>query len=397
MAVFSDTSTTTLAYAAEAVFGTAPATGYQLVRFSGESMNISIESAKSEEIDSSRQYTGSVQVSGSASGDLNFQLSYGEYDDFLLAVLQDDAWDAGYSDVVTEIGADNLCTVTSTTGLKVGTIVKLLGLGASGDDGVYTVKKINSSTTFTTEETLTVEAATGTGTATNSGAIQNGVTNHSFAFEKKFVNEGSSHYFLLTGMRCGSMNMSLSTGSVMSGSFAFTGTGGTASEDSAESGSYSAAGANELMNSVSNVDNLTLYSVAADGTTTAMAATFQDFSLTVDNQLREQAAVGSLYAAGIGSSRIMVEASATIYFTNRDLFTQFIVNGDVQLRWQLTDEKDDYGNRYGFCIPQAKVASHEVVASGPDADIVANVSFYAVKDVLSGTTSSILISRIASV
>ena len=58
MSKFADTSNTALAYAVEATFDVAPTAGYSLLRNTSESFNTSIERADSDEITSSRQYSG---------------------------------------------------------------------------------------------------------------------------------------------------------------------------------------------------------------------------------------------------------------------------------------------------------------------------------------------------
>lgn len=395
MSQFADTSQASLAYVKEVDFDTPPTTGYKLLRFSGESLNISLESAKSEEIDPERQNTGSVHVSGASAGDVNYQLSYGEYDDFLEAALQSTDWAAGYSDTVTAV-ASQVCTVTSTTGLLPGTIVKLTGLTLTAEDGIYTVVKVTDATHFTVAETITNEAVA-TAAAVNDGQITNGAEARSFAFEKKFTAGGSDHYFLMSGMRVNGFNMSMSSGAILNGSFALMGATGAGSATSQESGTYLAAGTKELINSVSNIDGLVLSSVDASGVLTEVTSVFQEFSWSVDNGMRNQAAVSHLFPADIGSSRITVEATATIYFANRDLFDQFIVNGSVNLRWQISDDTDSYGNRYGMMIPKAKVTSHEVVAGGPDSDIIANVTFSGEKDTLMGSAKTFIVSKVGAV
>lgn len=392
---FADTANTTLAFVAESTFDLAPTTGFRLLRNTGESLNTGLESAQSEEIDADRQFTGSVHVSGSSAGDVNLQLSYGEYDDFLEAVLQSATWAAAYSDTITVI-ASQLCTVSDTTGLKVGMILKITALTVSAEDGIFTVEAVNSGTTFTVAETIT-DAGSETAAVVHDGTLENASVDRSFTFEKNFIVGGTDNYFLMTGLKCSALSLTFAAGAIVNGSFSFMGATGAGSATSQEAGSYGAAGTNELMNGVSNVEGLTLNAVTTAGVFTSIAATFQELGITIDNNLRDQSAVGNLFPAGIGSGRIKVEASSTIYFSNRDLFDQFIINDSVQLRFQVTDAKDAFGNRYGFVLPELKISSHEVVASGPDSDVLASVTFSAIKDTRSGTNKSIIITRIASI
>jgi len=197
-------------------------------------------------------------------------------------------------------------------------------------------------------------------------------------------------------MKVNGFSMSMASGSILNGTISFLGATGIGGATSAEASSYGAAGTNELINSVSNIDGLTLSSVDSAGALTDIAAVFQEFTWSVDNGLRNQAAVGYLFPADIGSSRFTGEATATIYFASRDIFDQFIVNGNMNLRWQITDLADVYGNRYGFMFQKVKVASHEVLAGGADSDILVNVTFTPEKDTLMGSAKTMTISRVAT-
>ena len=396
MPTFADTSNSSLAYVEEVTFDTPPTTGFKLLRNTSEGFNASIESADSDEIDADRQFTGSVHVSGSSPGNVGLQLSYGEYDPFLEAVLQSADWTAGYSDTITDISS-RVCTVSDTTGLKTGLLIKVTGLTVSSEDGVFTVESVTNGTTFTVVEAVTDEGSA-TAAATNGGVIENASESRSFTFEKNFIVDGTDNFFLFSGQRASSLSLSMTTGSIVSGELAFMGATPAASATSQEASSYSPALTNELMNSVSNVKGLAMYSVAPNGTATLITgATFQELSLSISNNLRDQPAVGSLFPQGIGSARIKVEATASLYFANRELFDQFLVNGSLQIRFQLTDAKDAYGNRYGFVLPELKISSHEATAGGTDSDIMASVSFAAQKDARSGTAKSIMVTRIPSV
>ena len=393
---FADTSNSSLAYVEEVTFDTPPTTGFKLLRNTSEGFNASIESADSDEIDADRQFTGSVHVSGSSPGNVGLQLSYGEYDDFFEAVLQSADWTAGYSDTITAV-ASRVCTVSDTTGLKTGILIKVTGLTVSAEDGVYTVESVANGTTFTVVETLTDEGVA-TAAATNGGTLENASVGRSFTFEKNFVVDGTDNFFLFSGQRASSLSLSMSTGSIVSGEISFMGATPAASGTSQEASSYSAALTNELMNSVSNVKGLSMNAVSPAGAFTLITgATFQELTLSINNNLRDQSAVGSLFPQGIGSGRIKVESTASLYFANRELFDQFLVNGSVQIRFQLTDSADVYGNRYGFVLPEMKIASHEATAGGTDSDIMASVNFAAQKDARSGTGKSILITRIPAV
>ncbi len=79
---------TVLRYVAESTIGVTPATpALKQIRFTGESLNFNIENTVSAEIRPDRVESDLVQTSAAASGDVNFELSYGTFDDFLEAAL----------------------------------------------------------------------------------------------------------------------------------------------------------------------------------------------------------------------------------------------------------------------------------------------------------------------
>lgn len=72
----------------EQVFGVTPATGdSQELRMTGESLTFGITTETSQEIRADRQIADLIQTGAEASGDVNFELSYGTYDDLLAAAL----------------------------------------------------------------------------------------------------------------------------------------------------------------------------------------------------------------------------------------------------------------------------------------------------------------------
>jgi hypothetical protein len=83
-----DANRTGLAYVAETVWGTTPATPtLKALRFTGESLAASTEFISSNEIRDDRQVSDVVRTNFGASGDINIELSYGAFDDLLEALL----------------------------------------------------------------------------------------------------------------------------------------------------------------------------------------------------------------------------------------------------------------------------------------------------------------------
>tara|TARA_R110002153_G_scaffold147645_3_gene298914 strand:+ start:1299 stop:2210 length:912 start_codon:yes stop_codon:yes gene_type:complete len=77
-----------LAYIAETTFGTTPSTpGFQNLRHTGTTLGLSKDAIESEELRDDRQVAHFRHGNKSVSGDVNVELSYGTFDDFIEAAL----------------------------------------------------------------------------------------------------------------------------------------------------------------------------------------------------------------------------------------------------------------------------------------------------------------------
>ena len=78
-----------LAYVVESIPGTTPTTpALQIVRLTGESLDVTRENIVSSELRADRNVMDLIQVGGGAGGGVVFELSYGTYDNWLASALQ---------------------------------------------------------------------------------------------------------------------------------------------------------------------------------------------------------------------------------------------------------------------------------------------------------------------
>lgn len=83
-----DSSQTRLAYITEVTYGTTPASPvFKNQRFVSESLNANIENIVSNEIRADRNVTDLIQVGANAGGSVDFELSYGSFDDWLESLM----------------------------------------------------------------------------------------------------------------------------------------------------------------------------------------------------------------------------------------------------------------------------------------------------------------------
>lgn len=94
----SSANLTTLSYIPETTLGVPPATpAMHRLRYTGESLNLAITNTASAEIRPDRAQIDTIPVSSDAAGDINFELSFGSFDDFIAAAFAN-VWDVDGTD-----------------------------------------------------------------------------------------------------------------------------------------------------------------------------------------------------------------------------------------------------------------------------------------------------------
>lgn len=296
MSELASTNNTVVSIVKEATVGVTPATpAFKRLRFKSESIEETLNSETDEEIRSDGQYTDSVIVSGESSGEVGFNMFYGEQTDTLLQAA------------------------------------------------------------LRTEVTTWLTAA----------SIMNGMTKTTFTIEKQYLDDqGSPLYFRFHGMQVGGMTINLQDG-LLNGTCNFMGLDAVSDTAIVAGATYTDLDPTApIMSSGSSVKNIQILDDQDNDT----GATVQDMTLTIDNGLRAQRALGHLYAAGVAMSRFGCEFSGNIYFADKTIYDQFKKNKLMKLSFDLIDS---IGNKYNFVINNLKTTSFSVSAQGVDQDLVA--------------------------
>lgn len=143
-------------YAPEATYGTIPSTstvGARALRITGESLTYAVQSDTSKELRSDRQVTDLVLTGASASGGVNFEASYAEFDELLEATMMG-TWAPLGASSSTFIGTwtDGQVTITASvatsgndiwTNLHAGQWIRLRAPGNASDGQIV---KVHAST-----------------------------------------------------------------------------------------------------------------------------------------------------------------------------------------------------------------------------------------------------------
>ena len=366
-----------LRFIAESTFGTTPSTpAFNELRYTGESLNYNIQNVTSDEIRSDRMTSDLVQVSGDASGDINIELIYDAYDEFLQACLAG-TWSTPLAVSESDITATASPTNTFVTaggdfvsdGVVQGQWIEVRGFSDNTINGYYRVASVTSGTITTANDIAASESAGNTITMVGS-MLRNGVTERSFSVQKELQDLSPSSYFLFNGVRIGQLQLNFETGSILKGSFSVMGLGATNNTTGVSGQSEVAAPTNDVMNAVSNVLQIEVDDVVS-------TAYFNTLSLVINNNLRGQDAIGSLPHVGIAMSRLEVTGDSELYFQSNTEYARYLNATAFSLSFRC---EDGDGNAYIFTLPRCKYESGEVVAGGLDQDIFQRSTIRAIRD-----------------
>lgn len=382
----------------DATFGSQ---AWKAIRMTGESLDLSITTTTSEEITQNRSYSDSVPTQGEVAGSFNFELSYDTYENFMIAALQDDtaidSWTTGNS-------IQNASTKKCLMFLKVVTV------GSRTDYFAYRGCQVNTmSFSVSPGAIITGEVGlTGIGGETYNDTDDSGVMDG-----WTFGNPTSTPlYSSVDGLKAAFVlgtvesNISAVTEGATTAITVASGTGFAVGQyvtvltDGASTGD--AAWNTAMENKYHLVTDVTGNVVTVSTTTTGSnwssggqlavgyPSTFQDISFNMDNQIRQQTAVGtgSIFAAGTGSGRFMASASTTMYYSDYAIYEALVGNTAVRLRFEFEDSATagTNGNKYLMEMDYCKVQSGAVpLAGGPDQDLLISPEFRAFEDSTNGT------------
>lgn len=383
---FASSSLVQLAYVKEATFGVTPTTGtHKNLRITGESLDFSVSKEASEEINNTRSVSSMIPVDAEATGGVNAEVSYAEYDAFFEAVLQSTFAPYGTNGVGTTFtGTFTATTITAAaaptgssafTTLQPGQFFRVNAPGNANDGKIVR----NSFTVAATSTTVTVEASTPlvaaasiAGCTLATSRLSNGTTQSSFTIERQSPDIGE--YWAYTGMTPSSMEFSATSAARSTLAFNFMG-----KSMNRNAGSTNLAGSPTASNTY-DIHSGSTGSVCfmwVDGA--PLAGTFvQSVNLTYDNTLRAQKAICMLGSVGVGSGNIALTGTLEVYFANGALYDKYKNNENVSFTISTLDNAN---NGYVFTIPKANLGKVATAAGGKDQDMVLSIEFTGLQDV----------------
>lgn len=398
----SDSSSVQLFFVEETVWGVIPVDlvspeanpNLEEFRFTNDSLTQTTESAVSEEIRSDRQVSDIIRTAVSASGEVGIELSFASHDALLAGALYDN-----FTTEVNEAAVTASFTTTSPgpgtftlaasplpspnwlLNLVVGQVLRIGGSANSPtNDGFYKIASIdaaNGTIIFTTSPASDEVAGT---FQVRGSFIRNSVTRKSFTIEKWFsdvvVDTDSPEtgvYQHFTGMRVGSVNLTIAPGAIITGGFTFEGKQAFSSGVTIGDGTPTEVSSADVLNAVDNITDILIDGVEDTD------CSFTNVEITVENNLRAQPCIGQLANSGVGLGRTNVTGTIEAYLLDRTFFEKYLNFDTVSLSFRATLG----GDSYVFDFPAIKFISGTSETSGNDADVLVSVEFNAKRDPVS--------------
>lgn len=388
-----------ISYLVETVEGTIPSGTPKMYRAVKATIGQSIETITSQEIRADRMMSDTTIVAGSASGSIDWELSFKTHDDFLEALLSDTWATAGTNGVkaVTDaVFSSTTHTITSALNalpvLEKGQWFTITGAGNAANNNVFKC----SDSVAPTAGSITVDTAVRDFTTAASGACNVSSSRlktsndalKTFSIQK--AHSDVSQNFMMNGAGVNSMTLNFQTGSIMSGSFAFLGRQIARSTSSLfPGGAPSAATTTPLINAVNNT------TVLLDGVSMGDSCA-ESFNLTINTGLRERRCLGSgIGSAGLSVGTYDIKGTLNIYFgasTSAQVYDK--MRADQAISFSINCMDSD-GKGYAFTFERAKIMSSEVSSGGINTDVMMSLEIAAT--IGTNTGSMMTIDRLGSI
>ena len=359
----------------ETVLGTHPGGEMQIMRVRSDSLEPGIQTIESQLVTGDRQVDNVVQVGRSASGDIDTELSYGEYDDWFLGLLfSDAAWTTPPSAIT---GVD--ATASGNTFDK----DAAWGNVAVGDWGLSTLSAVAGNNGYfkviaVDTNNITIEGITLVNDATSAISIEigskivNGVTQHSWVNERDYT-EIANDLVDWKGSMFGSGTLRIATGEIVELSF---GVQALLEESLTSSGgsSYGAAATTLPFNAVDNVVKFLEAGESFDAS---------EVSVDINNGLTPLTQIGTLGAVDIAPGTFVVTGGLQQFYVGQAFFNKLLDFTSTSMAIVIKDEND---SAYVIDLPAVRFTSGTRHGGGRNTRVVADMQYQATKDAVEGIT-----------
>ncbi len=366
----SDSNLTSLYYAAETTFNETPDNSktFAEVRFTGDTLEPEKGTLESAEIRDQRDLREIIKISESATGGFTAELVAGDYSPLIQATMMG-TW-ATSTDSVTGTWATGGQTFTLDSGtfsaaLQQARLIKVASAATSGHDGVHRIVSITATViTFQAGTVTASDAADAVDLTYN--YVTNANTERSYLVEKKYESTASDFFLAFSGFTFNEMTLTAETEQAVI--IGFNGFGERVNKGASTfgDGSPSSPSTNSIIETASGVDEILIAGTAN--------TCVNRFEMTVNNNIRRQRALASLYSKGHGKGRFLVNGQIDIFFDNGTELTNFLNHTAQTMQIVMSDSA---GNKFSFYMPSVQYTSGNAPTEAVDTDIIAPLGFSA--------------------
>lgn len=378
---------------AEATYGVTPATpAFNFVRHTGTTLGTSKSTHISEELRPDRQISDFRHGTKQVGGDINFELSYGSFDDYLEAVLCG-TWAAKAAPVVgidiSAAASDNSINFASNNApaVEAGDKITIAGFtGTVGNNraGAVVVSRTAAKIIISGGAALVDDAAGEEITITTlTSRLKAGTVRRSFSVLRHFDDllEADKPFHLYTGVELNTLNLTIPADGIITGSFAAMG--------KAQAPSGTGVAGQTLGNpSTTRVMDSFTGTITEAGTSLGIAT---EITLALENGIEPRFAIGSDSVISKGTiGRSNLTGQVTVYFENSAMLEKFLNETGSSLKFTLVDKA---GNAYRFTLPSIVYNGGQPDTQG-QGEITLAIPFQAILDAT--TATNVIIDRIAA-
>lgn len=362
------------AFVEETVFGTTPVAALKNINVVSSSLDANIGTTVSNQINPSRSESDLIRTEGSSAGDIGVEFQYAAYDEFIEGALGGD-FSTAFNLTATDISAANadnsynsVALAFSTANVLPGHWIKVSGFATAANNGIFKIVSVTTGKIVVSGGTLVTEAA-GPSVMVKSKSVRNGTTKHSYSIEKRFqdlTNVFVSH----KGMVVNGLNLNAAVGSIVNGSFSFTGTVTAYGAATIGTGANTAATANQVYDPTDSIGTVWI-----DGA--ASSACVRSLNLTTTNNNRNTQCLGSLFPSGINMGTLGVTGQAELYFSDYTLLDKFLAGTAISLSYSFSDAD---GNYTVIDLPNVKFNTGTISGISKNSDAMVSLGFTALYD-----------------
>jgi hypothetical protein len=365
-----------LRYGIQDAFGT-PATEMTSLRHTSCSLVPPKRDGKeSEELTTERQITDLALGVKKVAGDFGFELSYGEFDALMQALLGG-TWAAAYNLTSQTVSVNSSTKKFSrssgsfiTDGVQVGDFITTTGFADAGNNGTFEVSAVAALeiTCATATGLVTVVGDTGVTITTSTQKLENGTTSRYFTFERAFGD--IVQYGAYQDIQVDSMDLEVKLEQKVKGKFGLIGSGVVTYSDTPIDGSVTASQENDPYESFDGIIKIGGEAVAIVNGVDLKVANQGEADYVVLNN-------GDATAAQMNQLRFKLTGDLDLYFT--DLTYHTLIMAGTESSLDIYFGTPASGLAYRIYLPRIKFTSLDDSVSN-DKRIILKAPFQALRD-----------------